>query len=174
MRYFCLILLLAAAPSASAQFAVGPVDASNGGGLLTGNAFSVYLAVGQAVVGTASNAHFTAALGVGVPRGGATSTGVEVAPDGGGQVPGAYRLDQNYPNPFNPATTIAFSLPQAGHVHLTVYNALGQQVAVLLSETRPAGRYEVRWDAVRLPSGIYFYRIAAEDFVAFRQMVLIK
>ena len=57
---------------------------------------------------------------------------------------------------------------------LAVYNALGQQVAVLLSETRPAGRYEAIWNATGLPSGIYFYQIRADDFHAVRKMVLIK
>ncbi len=100
-------------------------------------------------------------------------TGVEVAPVGD-EVPGEYRLDQNYPNPFNPQTTIAFDLKKPGHVSLAVYNALGQKVAVLVSETQPAGRYEVTWDADSLPSGLYFYQIRADNFHAVRKMVLIK
>ncbi len=71
-------------------------------------------------------------------------------------------------------TTIAFDLKKPGHVTLAVYNALGQKVAVLVSETQPAGRYEVTWDAGGLPSGLYFYQIRADHFHAVRKMVLIK
>lgn len=65
-------------------------------------------------------------------------------------------LHQNYPNPFNPATTIRFSLPQAQHVELKIINALGQQVALLLNETRVPGEHAVRFNATGLPSGLYF------------------
>lgn len=65
-------------------------------------------------------------------------------------------LHQNYPNPFNPATTLRFNLPAAQHVELKVLNALGQQVALLLNETRMPGEHAVRFDATGLPSGLYF------------------
>ena len=171
--FILTLLLLAGVQPALAQFVVRALNTPNGIGVLTGSDFTASVAVGQAVAGTSSNADFTAALGLGVLTGAVMPTGVEVAP-AGDEVPGEYRLDQNYPNPFNPQTTIAFDLKRSGHVSLAVYNALGQKVAVLVSETQPAGRYEVTWDAGSLPSGLYFYQIRADNFHAVRKMVLIK
>ncbi len=88
--------------------------------------------------------------------------------------PDEFRLEGNYPNPFNPTTTIAFSLPQATHVKLTVYNVNGQEVATLVDGQRDAGVHEVTFDASQLASGIYFTRIEAGDFTAVRKMVLMK
>ncbi len=167
------LLLLAGVQPALAQFVVRALDTPNGIGVLTGSDFTVSVIVGQAVVGTSSNADFTAALGLGTLTGAIMPTGVEVAPVGD-EAPGEYRLDQNYPNPFNPQTTIAFDLKKPGHVTLAVYNALGRELAVLVSETKPTGRYEVTWDAGSLPSGLYFYQIRVDGFHAVRKMVLIK
>jgi len=172
--YLILTLLLAGAEPALAQFAVRGFSTGGSSGVATGGGFTMAVTLGQTVAGTSSNADFAAAFGAATP-GGATSTGVEVAPaDTDTGVPHEFRLDQNYPNPFNPETTIAFALPQAGHVTLAVYNALGQRVALLLSETRPAGRYEATWNAAGLPSGLYLYQIQADGFQAVRKMMLIK
>jgi hypothetical protein len=72
-------------------------------------------------------------------------------------LPTTYSMDQNYPNPFNPETRINFSIPNEGIVTLNVYNSLGQQVATLVNESKPAGTYEVDFDGAQLSSGIYFY-----------------
>jgi len=88
--------------------------------------------------------------------------------------PASFALTQNTPNPFNPSTTIGFSLPDQAHVRLTVYNALGQEVAKLVDEERPAGSYVARWDALYQPSGAYFYRIEAGSFMETRRMMLVK
>jgi hypothetical protein len=89
-------------------------------------------------------------------------------------VPLTYTLEQNYPNPFNPATKVSFSLPKAGFVTLTVFNVLGQKVATLLSENRAAGTHEVQFDASPLTSGMYFYRLDADNFSAVKKMMLLK
>ncbi len=81
---------------------------------------------------------------------------------------------QNYPNPFNPITTIEFSIPQSGVVNLAVYNILGEQVATLLNEEKPSGKYSVQFNANSLASGIYFYTIQAGSFVETKKMILIK
>ncbi len=70
-----------------------------------------------------------------------------------------FELAQNYPNPFNPKTVIRYQLPVAGNVELSIYNILGNKVAVLVSGKQKAGRHEVRWDASGFSSGIYFYRL---------------
>jgi hypothetical protein len=90
------------------------------------------------------------------------------------ELPAAYVLEQNYPNPFNPVTTIAFTLPEAAHVRLAVYDVLGRQVTVLLDEVRSTGRHTVSFDASPLPSGTYFYRLEAPSQTLTRTLVLTK
>ncbi len=88
--------------------------------------------------------------------------------------PAEYRLEANYPNPFNPSTTITYALPSATKVSLTIYNALGQQVATLVNADMAAGTHTVSFDASHLSSGLYMYRIQAGDFVQVRKMLLVK
>ena len=89
-------------------------------------------------------------------------------------VPHAYTLNQNYPNPFNPSTTIAYAIPADGHVELTLFNALGQQVATLAEGWRMAGSYSIAVDASDLSAGTYFYRLRAGEQVLHRKMTLLK
>jgi len=91
-----------------------------------------------------------------------------------GTVPESFSLSQNYPNPFNPSTTIKFSLPKSGSVALKIYNSLGKEVETLVNEDMGAGNYEVTYDASRLNSGIYFYRISANGFTDTKKMMLVK
>jgi glucuronoarabinoxylan endo-1,4-beta-xylanase len=88
-------------------------------------------------------------------------------------LPTAYALGQNYPNPFNPTTTISYSVPKTSHVTLGVFNTLGQEVALLASELRSPGTYQVQWNA-NVPSGIYYYRLQAGDFIETKKMILLK
>ena len=75
--------------------------------------------------------------------------------------PYKYTLDQNYPNPCNPSTTISFNLPSNLFVSLKVYDALGREISTIVSEDLSAGNYSRQWNAVGLPSGVYFYRLSA-------------
>lgn len=88
--------------------------------------------------------------------------------------PVAFELQQNYPNPFNPSTTIRYNLPQAGFVNLKVYNALGEEIAILINKEQASGVYEVTFEAINLPSGIYFYRLESAGFVSTKKMMLVK
>ncbi len=90
------------------------------------------------------------------------------------QLPQRYALSQNYPNPFNPSTKIDYSIPKEGFVTLKIFNLLGQEVATPVSEKQTAGNHTVSFDASKLPSGIYFYRITAGSFVSTKKMTLIK
>jgi M6 family metalloprotease-like protein len=81
---------------------------------------------------------------------------------------------ENYPNPFNPTTTIAFSLPEAGNVHLAVYDYLGREVKVLIDGYRQSGKHEVQFNATRLASGVYYYSIQSGNLHAVRKMLLLK
>ena len=91
-----------------------------------------------------------------------------------GELPSDVALWQNYPNPFNPVTTIRFDLARPGPVRLTVYDLAGRAVRTLADGFRPAGTYEVRFDATGLPSGIYLYRLEGEGFAQTRRLTLLK
>ena len=90
------------------------------------------------------------------------------------ELPTEFALSPNYPNPFNPTTTIQYALPEAVDVRLVIYNVLGQKVVTLVKSPQEAGRYEVVFEASRLASGLYFYRIEAGDFVQVRKMMLLR
>jgi len=90
------------------------------------------------------------------------------------EVPMTYDLAQNYPNPFNPSTKIKFSIPEAGIVTLKVFNLLGEEVATLLNAEKTAGNYEATFDASNLSSGIYFYKLEAQNFTSTKKMLLLK
>ena len=83
-------------------------------------------------------------------------------------------LEQNFPNPFNPATSIKYTIPHGGRVRLTVFNLLGQEVALLFDGIQTAGTFEVEFNKANLPSGIYFYRIQAPGFLETKKMVITK
>ena len=88
--------------------------------------------------------------------------------------PSTFALEQNYPNPFNPSTTIRFSIPVETEVRLSVFNALGQEVAEIINSRLKEGYHEVDFDAVSMTSGIYFYRLEADKFVDVKKMIIIK
>ena len=107
-----------------------------------------------------------------------------------GSLPHEFLLNQNYPNPFNPSTTISYQLPApsarqtasglgsegsaVSAVKLSIYDALGRQVALLVNEEKPAGAHTITWNAQHYPSGIYVYRIVAGDHVDSKKMLLMK
>jgi len=91
------------------------------------------------------------------------------------EIPDRYVLYQNYPNPFNPGTEIKFDLPKSGNVKIEIFNSLGERVAVLYDGYMEAGYGRtVRWNAVGYPSGVYFYRLQAGEFMDVKKMVLMK
>jgi len=93
----------------------------------------------------------------------------------GSEVPQVYTLQQNYPNPFNPVTNIKFGLPKGSFVTLKVYDMLGKEVASLVNNLNlAAGNYTYDFNAVNIPSGIYFYKLSASEFSDVKKMTLIK
>lgn len=95
------------------------------------------------------------------------------------RIPANYSVSQNYPNPFNAVTTIDYSLPQESGVFITIYNLTGQCVAVIKNDIEDAGYHRASWDGTDargavVASGIYIYRIVADDFYAYRKMVVLK
>ena len=104
---------------------------------------------------------------------------VSVTGIAGDHLPTQYTLHPNYPNPFNPTTTIAYEIPERAGVSLVIYDVGGREVRRLVSESQPRGRHEVTWDGRNASgdpaaSGVYFYRLAAGDFVQTRKMILLK
>lgn len=89
-------------------------------------------------------------------------------------VPGRFSLSQNYPNPFNPATKIKFEIKEPGLVKLKVFDMLGKEVAALVNERLAPGGYETDFDGSRLTSGVYFYKLEAENFSEVKRMMLVK
>ena len=103
-------------------------------------------------------------------------------------LPLEFSLNQNYPNPFNPSTTIKYTIPsvtlspdknginsvEGSRVQLKIYDVLGNEVATLVDENKPAGSYEVNFDAGNLSNGVYFYKLQAGNFVQTKKMLLIK
>ncbi|MBC8185142.1 T9SS type A sorting domain-containing protein [candidate division KSB1 bacterium] len=94
-------------------------------------------------------------------------------------LPNDYELHNNYPNPFNPETNIQFDIPESGNVLLKIYNTLGQEVKTLVEEKKNAGTHKVQWDGRNetgqvVPSGLYIYRLVAENFSATKKMSLMK
>lgn len=89
-------------------------------------------------------------------------------------LPAAFELSQNFPNPFNPSTRITFALAEQSMVNLTVYNVLGQKVAVLVNSVKEAGYHQVDFDAANLSAGVYLYRLTAGDISFTRKMNLTK
>ena len=85
-----------------------------------------------------------------------------------------FALGRNFPNPFNPTTTIPFSLASKTHATLRIYDILGRELVTLVDELIPAGHFSVVWNAGRVSSGVYFYRLTAGSFVETRRFVLLK
>jgi hypothetical protein len=100
-----------------------------------------------------------------------TSTGLL---SGWTEMPASFALFQNYPNPFNPTTTIRYALPKRSQVTLTVFNTLGQQMAMLVNGEVEAGYHEARFDARGLASGVYFYRLTAGGYSQIRKLCIVK
>jgi hypothetical protein len=90
------------------------------------------------------------------------------------EIPTEFKLYQNYPNPFNPAANIKFDISKDADIKIAVYDILGREVQVLAEEFKPAGSYEVNFDASALSSGTYFYKITAGSFTDIKKMVLIR
>jgi len=94
------------------------------------------------------------------------------------ELPSTFALEQNYPNPFNPTTVIRYGLPQDAHVRLEAFNVLGQRIAVLVDADQKAGYYQVEFEGVARPSGVYLYRIHATGggatFTEVKKMLLVR
>jgi len=103
-----------------------------------------------------------------------TTGAVSAVDEPSSPLPAAFAVSANYPNPFNPSTTIAYALPIAGHVRVTVYNLFGQELQVLVDGPQAAGYKTVRFDASGLPSGVYLYKVSSGAFTSVQKMALVR
>ena len=85
-----------------------------------------------------------------------------------------FSLYQNYPNPFNPTTNISFQLAESSFTSLKIYNSLGEEIKTLLNKYISAGTHEIKFNAVNLPSGVYFYKLQAGKFSETKKLLLMK
>lgn len=104
--------------------------------------------------------------------GGATAIVPEDTPEA--LLPTQFSLENNYPNPFNPVTTISYTLPKTAPVELAIYDIHGQLVETLVKSSQVSGSYSVQWQATEVPSGVYFYRLTAGNFVDVKKCILLK
>ena len=109
-----------------------------------------------------------------VPRSNADFPTITGVANRGKEIPVSFALAQNYPNPFNPNTMIQYDIPASSLVILKVFSILGQEVATLVNEQQHPGRYTVRFDGMKLASGVYFYRLIAGNFVNTKKMLFLK
>jgi len=136
---------------------------------ITGNGYTVYYNASLSANSALGGKTFSLVNGGTLtPQG---TTGVE---DQGSSLPTTCVLEQNYPNPFNPTTVIKFQLPAAGSVLLKVFDALGREVATLVDDYKSTGAHTVTFNGSALASGVYFYRLKCDGFVATKRMMLAK
>lgn len=150
---------------------------SSSGGIMVGSSIVACVSIGQSVIGNSTSSSYAIGLGLYALDSCGVPTDVETETDA--PIPNTFALNQNYPNPFNPSTTITFDLPKRSHISLVVFNSLGQEVRRLANSELPAGTHRVIWDGRAdngslVASGIYFYKLFAEDFSQTRKMLLLK
>ena len=154
-----------------AQMVVSYSVLGNGGDALSDGNYSMVGTVGETFIGVAQNLSSVNNVGFWYLPGQKLMTVEEQVE---GTVPTQYRLEQNYPNPFNPTTTITFDVPALHQVELAVYDVIGRRVALLVDGVLAAGRHEATWQAGKLPSGTYFYRLTAGAFSQTKVLTLLK
>lgn len=156
--------------SAEAQIKLSNSVFGNGAAVLTGSSNRIIGTVGQTVIGVATNSSNISKVGFWYQSGDLITSVEQIS----NNLPKEFQLEQNYPNPFNPSTSIQFALPKRLFVTLKLFDILGREVATLVDENLQPGEYKVVLDAKDLASGVYFYRIQAEEFVLVKKLMLLK
>jgi len=173
LTLICGLLLFAVVDSTKAQTQLKLDAITSGGGTASGS-MVLRGSIGQPLTAASSGSvvHQAGGFWNAVYS---SDTPTAISPEkAGADLPDTFELRQAYPNPFNPETVIRYALPEAVKVRLTVYNMLGQQVAVLVRKKQSAGHHKVTFRAGQFSSGIYIYRIEAGDFVSVKKMTLVK
>lgn len=170
-----VVLLFACMNTGQAQLQLQADAITSGGTVASSGAVSLEGSVGQIATTSSagSNTHSFGGLWPTIYSSDLITDIKEEEP-GKKERPKEFSLKSAYPNPFNPSTTIKYTLPEASRVTLSVYNMLGKRVRVLVDKRQNAGEFTVKFTADQLSSGIYLYRLRADDFVKERKMTLVK
>ena len=157
--------------NAQQQFLIANSAFSNGSAYTTNSSFQLGATFGQTFIGQMSNSNYMTGIGFWY----SVSEKLTDVDEELEKIPQEYRLDQNYPNPFstrggsafggNPITTISFALPKPSEVKLIVFDILGREIDMLVDQKMESGYHTVIFDAGNLPSGIYIYKLKAENFI---------
>lgn len=145
------------------------IPALNSKTIAAGDSVTVYWAMAYG----SNNAEMLSSMDSAIAKYNGHVTGIEIYNPK--VIPNNFTLEQNFPNPFNPSTIIRFSIPKSSNVKLTIFNALGQQVATLVNSQLAAGSYSYSFDAAKnLSSGMYFYTLSTNNFTQTKKMLLLK
>jgi hypothetical protein len=178
-----LIFIMAFHGHAGAQYHIPQSVFGNGGTPIRNGSYCIRGTVGQSAIGVVNSPSYINEAGFWYQSGGFTDE-VESSSN---RLPTEYCLEQNYPNPFNPTTTIQYGLPEAGHVRLVIYDALGRSIKTLVDAQQPAGQFNAIWDGITdqnqpVAAGIYFCHLEASgastgsehEFMKVIKLALIK
>jgi hypothetical protein len=164
-----IILILTLSFELFAQNKIAADVIAGGGGNMNSADYSVSGTIGQPFVGTGSSANNF--IMHGFWHNSLLLTDIN---EDYNIKPKEFKLYQNYPNPFNPSTIISWQLPSDSHVLIKVYDILGNEIATLINEEKPAGTYRIKFDASSLSSGVYIYRIQTDSFKEVKKMILLR
>ena len=149
---------------------------SNGGVAISNGKYKAAVTIGQSSIGNISNDLYESNIGFWYQY---SITITDLKEKWMLEIPKQFELYQNFPNPFNPTTKIKYSIPSvetrhASSVQLKVYDVLGREVQTLINEVKQPGEYKIEFNATTLPSGVYFYRLRAGEYISTKKMILIK
>jgi hypothetical protein len=166
---FFIVAVLAFQTHSYSQYAMKSSVFSNGGGTTANANFVSHSTLGQTAAGLSASSNHLLHSGFWYSSGLLTSVDNEEL-----GLPTVFELFQNYPNPFNPSTTIKYAVPEPANVRIEIFNMLGQSVEVLLNEEKAAGYYTLSYNASRLASGVYIYRMISNSYVETKKFMLLK
>jgi hypothetical protein len=164
-----LLLLIASITLAQNQIPVSVI--SSGGEKSSSTGFILSSTVGEPFIGKSVSSTNQHNIGFWYVYRQSTITDLEKEEE---TIPTVFKLEQNYPNPFNPSTVIKFGVPERSNVLLKIYDILGGEVATLVNEEMEAGWYSRLFNAAEYSSGIYIYRLQANNYVNTKKMILVK
>lgn len=154
----------------SAQIKIKQSVISNSATVVSNGKQKLAGTLGQTITGKSNNSTYSSSAGFWYQHINSLTRVKEIE----AAIPKKFQLYQNFPNPFNPSTTIQFALPKKAKVLMTLYDILGREVTTLINEEREAGIHQVIFQANELSSGIYFYRIQADQFHQTKKLILMK
>jgi hypothetical protein len=156
-------------PASAQNYSIVRSVIAAGGTPMSNGTYTVDGTIGQAVIGISQSSVFTNYQGFWYTA--KVPSGVKINTDGNAD---GFALDQNYPNPFNPTTHLRFTIAELRFVSLKIYDVLGREVATLVDGEKKPGVYEMSFNASRLSSGVYYYRLSAGNYTEVKRMMLLK